>query len=456
MAYGLQEQPNLDGRVRGFLVNFLGLVLLGLAAAGGFLLFSSEETKIEPLVPLPKALGFSSPIRVRLSNPQGVRRVTAWIEQNSVKYEIFDQSYAGTWRDWIYKGKPPVESQFVAGKGRAPALAAGPAKLVIRAIANNLRGRETLLARDMPVVLGPPGVRVDPEPVFLRRGGTGVVAFHASGNWSEAGVRVGKYNFPSFPAKGDPNYRIAIFAYPHDVDLETPPLAVARNLAGDEVTAIFRHHVTPVRFREREVKIGDPFLERVVNRIDPSGNEELWKRFAKINSETRRANDRFLSELNSRTSPSRLWKGAFLLLPKASNEARFADRRSYLYHGRELNREWHLGVDLASVKNAPLPAANSGVVLFAGPLGIYGNCVAIDHGLGVQSIYGHMAKIDVKEGDKVERGQIIGNTGMTGLAGGDHAHIGLQLNGVFVDPVEWSLPKWMDKSLMPLVSQIGQ
>jgi murein DD-endopeptidase MepM/ murein hydrolase activator NlpD len=454
VAYGLQQQPNLDDRVKSLLGRLLGLVLLALAGAAAYLLFSAEETKIEPLTPLPRALGLASPFRFRLSNEQGVRRVRAWIEQNSSKYDVYDHQYPGTWREWISKGQKPVEVSFVAGKDRALGLVAGRAKLVVQAEANNLRGRESRLSHEVPVVLGRPEIHVEPEPVFLRRGGTGIVGFRARGDWSEAGVKVGKYQFPSYSAKGDPNYRIVLFAYPPDVDMETPPVAYAKNLAGDETTAIFRHYVTKIQFREREVKIGDPFLNRVVSRVDPSSSGELWQRFAKINSEMRRANDKFLSELSAKGSPMRLWKGAFQLLPKATNEARFADHRTYLYQGRELNREWHLGVDLASVKNAPLPAANDGVVLFAGMLGIYGNCVVIDHGMGIQTIYGHLAKIDAREGDKVTRGQIIGNTGMTGLAGGDHAHIGLQLHGVFVDPVEWSLPKWIDKTLMPLVSQI--
>ena len=454
MAYGLQEQPNLDNRARSFLVRFLGLVFLILAGAAGFLLFSSEETVIEPLTPLPKALGMASPIKVRMSNQQGVRRARAWIEQNGSKYDVFDQQFPGTWRDWIYKGRKPVEINLVVGKDRAPRLVPGRAKLIIQAQANNLRGLETRMNHEVPVVLGKPEIHLEKYPVFLRRGGTGIVGFHVRGEWSEAGVKVGKYTFPSFTAKGDPNYRIVLFAYPPDVDIETPPVAYARNLAGDEVTAIFRHYVTKIKFREREVKIGEPFLNRVVSRVDPSSSGELWQRFARINSEIRHANDKFLRELNAKTNPTRLWNGAFQLLPKATNEARFADHRTYVYQGRELNREWHLGVDLASVKNAPLPAGNNGTVVFAGVLGIYGNCVVIDHGMGIQTVYGHLEKIDVQEGQKVERGHILGNTGMTGLAGGDHAHIGLQLHGVFVDPVEWSLPKWIDKILMPLVSQI--
>jgi murein DD-endopeptidase MepM/ murein hydrolase activator NlpD len=456
VAYGFQEQPNLDARSQSILKRLLLLVFAILVTGAGFLLFSSEETQILILTPIPKALGFSSHIKARMSNPQGVSRVRAWIEQNGSSYELLDQRYPGSWRDWFQKGRAPVEPEFVAGKDRAPGLASGKARLVISAEANNLRGRETRWTRDLLVVLGRPQLQGEPKPVFLRRGGTGIVGFRVGGEWSEAGVRVGKYSFPSYPSLDNPNYRIALFAAPPDVDLNAHrPVLYAANLAGDEVTSDFRCSVTRVEFRERDIKLADPFLKRVVLALDPSGAGELWQRFAKINADVRRANDKFLSELSAKSGRKPLWKGPFQLLTKASNEARFADLRSYWYDGRELNREWHLGVDLASVKNAPLPAANHGVVAFAGMLGIYGNCVVIDHGLGVQSVYGHLSQISVKAGDSVTRGQTIGKTGMTGLAGGDHVHIGLMVNGVFVDPVEWSLAKWLDKSITPLLSQIA-
>ncbi len=455
MAYGLQEQPNLDDCSRSFLRGTATLVLAVLAVAATFLLFSSEETKIEITSPLPKALGFAAPIRVRLTNPQGVSRAHAWLEQNGSRYELFDVRYPGSWKEWIWKGRAPAEFEFVAGKDRAPGLVSGKAKLVVAAEANNLRGRETQWTREIPVVLGRPQIQSEPSPVFMRRGGTGIVGFKVGGEWSEAGVKVGKYTFPSFASVESPNYRIAMFTVPPELDPTTRPLIYAANLAGDEVSSSFRSRVVPVEFREREIKIADPFINRVVPAIDPSGKGEMWERFARVNSDVRRENDKFLAGLTSKTARKQLWKGSFQLLTKSSNEARFADHRTYLYQGRELNVEWHLGVDLASVKNAPLPASNAGTVLFAGMLGIYGNCVVIDHGLGVQTVYGHMSKIDIKAGDAVSHGQIIGKTGMTGLAGGDHVHIGVLLNGVFVDPVEWSLPTWMDKTMNPLLSQIA-
>ena len=82
-----------------------------------------------------------------------------------------------------------------------------------------------------------------------------------------------------------------------------------------------------------------------------------------------------------------------------------------------------------------IPASNDGKVVWASDLGIYGNCVVVDHGYGLQSIYGHMSQIGVKVGDMVKSGQTLGRSGSTGLAGGDHLHFSMQLDGVQVNPV---------------------
>ncbi len=103
----------------------------------------------------------------------------------------------------------------------------------------------------------------------------------------------------------------------------------------------------------------------------------------------------------------------------------------------------HLGYDLASLKHSPVPAANSGVVVFAAPLTIYGNTVVVDHGLGLQTLYGHLSSIEVKEGDQVKQGQALGRTGITGLAVGDHLHYEVLIGGVSVTPVEWWDGRWI-------------
>ena len=79
----------------------------------------------------------------------------------------------------------------------------------------------------------------------------------------------------------------------------------------------------------------------------------------------------------------------------------------------------------------------------------------IDHGLGVQSLYGHLSTTDVKEGDMVEKGQAIGRTGTTGLAGGDHLHFTMLVNGVAVNPVEWWDPHWMEDRVFRKIREAG-
>jgi len=97
-----------------------------------------------------------------------------------------------------------------------------------------------------------------------------------------------------------------------------------------------------------------------------------------------------------------------------------------------------------------------GRVLFAGELGIYGNCVIVDHGMGVVTLYGHLSSLEAKEGDAVEKNSVLGRSGATGLAGGDHLHFAILVGDAYVDPVEWWDEKWVrekiDEKLAPPAS----
>ena len=92
---------------------------------------------------------------------------------------------------------------------------------------------------------------------------------------------------------------------------------------------------------------------------------------------------------------------------------------------------------------------------WAAPLGIYGNCIVVDHGYGFQTIYGHLSRIDVHVGDMVKRSQIMGLSGMTGMAGGDHVHFAIQLDGVQIDPKEWWDVHWIQDHIARRVDLPG-
>jgi len=165
--------------------------------------------------------------------------------------------------------------------------------------------------------------------------------------------------------------------------------------------------------------------------------------YKRVNTELRKQNEADLLKIAQNTSPTPLWSGPFLRLPNSAGRANFGDQRDYYYEGEKIDHQTHMGVDLASVANAPVPAANAGRIVYAGFFGIYGNCVIIDHGLGLQSLYSHLDEIAVGQDAVVKKGDIIGKTGTTGLAGGDHLHFGMIIGGLQVSPIEWWDDHWI-------------
>jgi murein DD-endopeptidase MepM/ murein hydrolase activator NlpD len=177
-------------------------------------------------------------------------------------------------------------------------------------------------------------------------------------------------------------------------------------------------------------------------------------RFLFVNRDLRKANYRTIAQVCRSSDKQLHWRGIFARLPNAANRARFADHRTYYYKKKEIDRQVHLGIDLASLANSPVPAANNGVVVFAEPLGIYGNTVIIDHGFRLFSMYSHLSFIAVKAGDNITKGATLGRTGSTGMAGGDHLHFSMLINDRFVNPVEWWDKKWIQNNVQSKIEQV--
>ena len=196
-------------------------------------------------------------------------------------------------------------------------------------------------------------------------------------------------------------------------------------------------------------------MQKVINELDPNGSGDPVARFVKINSEMRRANNKVLSDLRFKTADKFLWSQPFTRQSHSQAEASFADMRNYIYKGKKIDQQVHLGYDLAVTQHVGVEASNDGRVVYAAPLGIYGNCIVVDHGYGLQTIYGHLSQINVHEGDMVKRGQVMGTSGQTGMAGGDHIHFAMQLDGVQIDPKEWWDSHWIKDHIAKRVDLPG-
>jgi hypothetical protein len=429
--------------IRTAMGKIIAVIMLALLIATPLatLFFLSSHTKMA-FAPPPRDIGVSTWVAVRVSNPHGTRELTAWIEQGGMKSTLMEtKSPADRLKFWLAQ-VPDQDVHFMAGSKEAKGLKEGPARIVVEAASNDFRGASDMIAADVNVELKPPSVSADGFQHYINQGGSEMALLTPAGAWNEAGVRVGKDVYRSFPIEGRTE-RLALFAYPWDTPLDTAPLVFAKNAAGTEATARFWFKIFPKKFRMRDLDIDDKFLDKVVNQIDPGGSGDLVTRFLKINGDMRRANNQTLADLRFKTAGTFLWTDSFLQLSNSKVESEFADVRSYIYKGKKVDQQVHLGFDLAVTAHTPVLASNDGRVVWAAPLGIYGNCIVVDHGYSLQSIYGHLSSIAVKEGDMVKRGEEMGKSGSTGLAGGDHLHFSMQIEGVQVNPVEWWDAHWI-------------
>ena len=311
------------------------------------------------------------------------------------------------------------------------------------------------LAARFPVTvdLTPPKLEILAATPYVAPGGSGLVVFRAEGA-NSAEVRVGNTTFPSF-AYGPPERgaRIALLALPWDFKPGTPMTVAAQDEAGNAATRGMPGEVLPRKFPRDRIEVKESFLQLKVPELLPQRptTAPLLEGFLIINRDQRKQAEEEKRRVGAKSADHGLWEGAFVQPRNTKVFANFAESRSYVYNGREVDTQVHFGYDLASTKHSAVPAANKGVVAFAGPLTIYGNTVILDHGLGLQTLYAHLSSIGVKVGDSVDKGQELGRTGTTGLAIGDHLHYEVLVNGVSVTPLEWWDAKWIrDRVAKPL------
>lgn len=425
---------------------FLFVVLVVLVTA---VLFRSVTPAVELQSPV-TVLGQATPIAVHVRDVHGIRRLAAFVEQNGARYSVFEMSQPSRAAD--------TASSFTAGVKTTPQLRDGAATLIVEATSNDFLRKTGRLTANVTVVTQPPTVSVDSEQHYLYVGMADLATFNVSGNFKEAGVRVGDQKFRAWPVPGGKGGLFSLFAFAWNMPAGTIPQVYAANGAGNDV-------MTPIvvqfpkkeqpRYTVHDLQVSNAFLQKVVNELDPNGTGDTVSRFVKINNEMRRANNQTLSDLRFKTADKFLWSQPFARQAHAQAEATFADLRNYIYQGKKIDQQVHLGYDLAVTQHVGVEASNDGRVVYAAPLGIYGNCIVVDHGYGLQTIYGHLSHIDVHEGDIVKRGQAMGQSGMTGMAGGDHIHFAMQLDGVQIDPKEWWDPHWIQDHIAKRVELPG-
>ena len=384
----------------------------------------------------------------------GLRQLRAWARQGERSVPLLSEDYPG-------RGTHRREVSLALDP-KALGLADGAATLIIAAQDHSLKGfKGNSVFREIPVTIDTAAPRLDllSTQHNVNRGGAGVVAYRLSEAAGSTGVAIGDRFFPGYPEpSGGAGAHVAYFAIPHDAPAAPSVSLVARDPAGNEV-----RRAVPVRLLEKvfpsdTIEVSDRFLAAKVPEFraaDAALPAEPVEAFLVVNRDWRARDHARIREVCAGGAGTRAWDGPFLQMPNTKNMAGWAETRTYLHGGKVIDRQTHLGLDLASTAGAPVPAANAGTVAFAGDLGIYGQAVILDHGQGIFSLYGHLSSLGVKPGERVARGAAVGASGQTGMAGGDHLHFSVLVSGTFVNPAEWFDAHWIADNVANKLAPLG-
>jgi murein DD-endopeptidase MepM/ murein hydrolase activator NlpD len=434
---------------------FIIIVVLGLVA---FVVLRVGPPPTIAIQPAAQMIGHKTPVTVRVSEPKrGLSAIKVELVQGDLVRTLAEKRHepAPAWALWR-KGTPSAEMRLDVGMDTVADLKPGTA--IIRVTA----GRAGVLfwapaaataQIELPIRLVPPTLQVLSIFHYVSRGGSEAVVYRVGETTKRDGVQAGTRFFPGYPLSGGgTGDRFALFAIAYDMQDASSVRLIAEDAAGNAAQHKFIDQFFPKPIRQETIHLNDAFMQKVTTEImsqtptlADQGN--LLDNYLQINRDLRKTNDAFLEQLAQKTQLAFLWRESFLPMVNTAIKANFAERRAYVYQGKTVDEQNHLGLDMASVRTDPVPASNDGVVAFAGYLGIYGNCIVLDHGYGLQTLYGHMSSIDVKEGQQVKRGETMGRSGATGLAGGDHVHFAVLLHGLPVIPIEWFDSKWITDRL---------
>jgi len=458
------HSPKKTRRIGRTILLFLLLVLIAAGALAGFILFENEK----PLVTLTdrKAyLGETTDISFKVTDGRtGIRSVVVEVEQQGTIKELYRKTFPRrTWLPTWMNSAGPLEMEDKAVFEAAGAkLKDGEARLLITArdfsLNGLLRGNATVSAYPVIIDTQEPRVALKHTQRYIRPGGSGLVVYEISEPVAKHGVMVNDQFFPGYPVAERENRYLAYIALPWNTTKIELSRVLAVDEAGNEGKSVFSMILKQKKYKNDRINVSDNFLSSKIpefeaNSIEEISGETLVEKFLFVNNEIRVRNARRIAELCSRSVDRQLWQDRFLRMPGQSM-AGFAEERTYYYKDRAIDQQVHLGLDIASTASVPIKAANRGKVIFADYMGIYGNTVILDHGQGLFSLYSHLSRIDTLVDEVVDQGAVIAYSGATGMAGGDHLHFSILINGVFANPLEWMDQNWIDININDILTRL--
>ncbi|MBD3841066.1 MAG: M23 family metallopeptidase [Campylobacterales bacterium] len=425
------------------------LVLSVVLGAIGYVYFSPQFEQMKPSATLysKEYWNLQSKLKITLEDNVGIKYYKITFKDADKETELASEVLANPVSKVTLELDPPKLDMFYKQTD---------VKIVVEVIDNSkwnyLEGNKFYQEFPMKIDTKKPTANVIGNSRYIQRGGSAVVVTKVfDENIKDAYISFNdEKNFKLQPYLKD-GYFVSLIAWPMDIDeFKRVNLVVIDKADNITITKV------PLYIQEKTVKpdritLTDDFIKNVsANVIEQSYEKvptDLKDIFVYSNKDIRMKNlqtieTTALKALEGKTIES-FDIEAFKRLRGSKTISNYGELRQYYLNNEMINEAWHLGIDWASVKKAPIRVSNNGEVIFKDYLGLYGNTIIIDHGMGLCSLYGHTSTQNVNVGDRVTKDQMIAHTGATGAVFGDHLHFGIVVQGVEVNPIEWMDKNWI-------------
>ncbi len=415
----------------------------------GYLYLSPAFEQNKPVVDCESKIywNLKSKLKIILSDESGIKYYKILFKDGQKEIVLAQNVLKNVEKQISIDVEPPKLDMFYKGKD---------VKIQIEAVDNSkwnfLEGNKIIKEVDVIVDTKQPIANVLSNSRYIQRGGSGVVVVEIEDeNLKESYISFNdEKSFKLIPYYKE-NYYVALVAWPIDIEEFKRVNLVALDYANNKTITKVPFYIQNKIIRTDKIKLSEQFIKNISASVLEQSFEKIPESLEDIfiysNKDLREKNINTIEQAALKVMENKVVNefniNSFDRLRGSKTIAGYGERRHYYLGDRKINEAWHLGIDWASVRKAPIRVSNDGEVIFKGFLGLYGNTIIVDHGMGLCSLYAHTSTQNVAVGDKVKENQNIANTGSTGAVFGDHLHFGILIQGVEVNPIEWMDRNWI-------------
>ena len=451
-----ENSSSNGGGIMKYIMIFLLLLLSG---AGGFVMISPQFEQNKPVVIVDDTIywNLKDKLEITLKDDSGIKYYRVMYNDGKKQLELNAKVLDGTNNKIVVDITKPKFDMFYKDQNAFLEI-----EVVDNSKWNYLNGNKITKKVKLYIDTKKPVVNIIDNTRYIRRGGSALIVLKIEDkNLKDAYVTFNdKINFKLIPFYKE-NYYISLIAWDVNIENFKKVNVIVTDYANNKSIVKVPLYIQSLRVKKDTIKISSSFIESVSSNVLEQSGEmlpiELPKRFIKQNRVLRKKNVDFLRDFSikhmdiSQIDDFKI--NYFKRLRGSRTAAGFAEKRTYLYNGKKIDEAWHLGMDWASVKKAPIKVSNDGTVIFNEYLGIYGNTIIIDHKMGLSTLYAHTSSSNVEIGQMVKAKQKIANTGSTGAVMGDHLHFGVLVQGIEVNPLQWMDKNWIKTNILDIIEK---